>query len=215
MTDFAFRLNRAKSYESALVQVLNQNGFVTALNGTEHTHPEFANQLRNSEDPTSLFIRFQPDGVAHIGNTPRTFYFEVKSSRTIEKMAYDQYIKLNSLGNVVVIFFGFISDNRIQFQWNFIENIRMRSSYAVLNGYRKVNGENQEEIPIIDNWLCPRMLPHYEYEHWKRKNKSSGTPYAVVDFYSLLTVDKFKDLIIDKLSKSTHPCTSVHTNPQP
>lgn len=57
--------------------------------------------------------------------------------------------------------------------------------------------------------LYPRLKPN------PAKIQECGTPYAVVDFYSLLTVDKFKDLIIDKLSKSTHPCTSVHTNPQP
>jgi hypothetical protein len=202
MTDFVFRLDRAKSYEFALVELLNQSGFVTALNGTEHTHPDFANQLRSSEDPTSLFIRFQPDGVACIGNTPRTFYFEVKSSRTIEKMAYDQYMKLASLGNIVVIFFGFKNDNLVEFRWNFIEDIRMRNSYSVLDGYKKVNGENQENIPIIDNWLTPRMLPKESYEQWKQKNKSSGTPYAVVNFSSLLVLSDFKEMIINRLNNS-------------
>lgn len=198
MNDFRVRLNKAQDYESALVEYLNQCGFVTAMNGTEHTHPEFVNQLRTSEDPTSLFIRFQPDGVAHIGNIPRSFYFEVKSSATIEKTAYDQYKKMALHGSIVVIFFGKVSKGFITFKWNFIENIKMLNSAHQLDHYKKVS-LNQKDIPIIENWFYPRLMNPSDYEEWKQTYSSSGTPYAAVDFSSLLSIFDFKKTIIDRL----------------
>lgn len=198
MSDFNDRLERAKNYETALIKMLNLSGFVTALNGTEHTHPDFVNKLRNSEDPTSLSIRFQPDGVAYIGNTPRSFYFEAKSSSTIEKNAYDQYINLARNGNIVVLFFG--SDkNEIIFKWIFVEDLKFKNSKYLLKKFKNQNGSKQKDIPIIDNWFYPRKLDDSDYNEWKKKYKASGTPYANIDTSCLLDIDLFKNLMLDKL----------------
>jgi hypothetical protein len=200
MNNFSLRIEKAASYESALIDYFNESGFITALNGTEHTHPDFVNQLRSSEDPTSLFVRFQPDGVAHIGRVPRSFYFEVKASKTIEKNAYDQYMKLASMGSIVVIFFGIKKDGHITFRWNYIESIKFQDSHHVLKDYKNKNGIHQQDIPIVENWLSPRLLPEHEYEQWKLQHRSSGTPYAAVDFRNLIDIKFFKSVILQRLA---------------
>lgn len=204
MSNFARRIEKAVSYESALIDYFNESGFVTAFNGTEHTHPEFVNDLRVSEDTTSMFIRFQPDGVAHIGKVPRSFYFEVKASQTIEKNAYDQYMKLASIGNVVVLFFGIQKDGHITFRWAFVEDIKFQNSERVLECYKQKNSR-QQDIPIKNNWFCPRLLPEDQYNSWKWQHKSSGTPYASVDFYYLKEIKFFKDMILQRLTSELRP----------
>jgi hypothetical protein len=198
MSNFDDRLERAKNYETALINMLNLSGFVTALNGTEHTHPDFVNKLRNSEDPTSLSIRFQPDGVAYIGNTPRSFYFEAKSSSTIEKNAYDQYMNLACNGNIVVLFFG-SSGDEIVFRWVFVEDLKFTNSEYLLKKFKNQKGSKQKYIPIIYNWFYPRKLNDIDYNEWKVKYKASGTPYANIDKSCLLDSDVFKNLMVEKL----------------
>jgi len=198
MNSFNDRLERAKNYEIALIKMLNLSGFVTALNGTEHTHPDFVDKLRHSEDPTSLSIRFQPDGVAYIGNTPRSFYFEAKSSSTIEKNAYDQYINLTRNGNIVVLFFGSVG-NEIKFKWIFVEDLKFTNSENLLKKFKNQKGNKQKDIPIIDNWFYPRKLNDSDYNEWKIEYKGSGTPYANIDKSCLLNCNVFKNLMIEKL----------------
>lgn len=197
---FDKRLERAKSYETALISMLNSSGFVTALNGTEHTHPDFVNQLRNSEDPTSLCIRFQPDGVAYIGNTPRSFYFEAKSSNSIEKNAYDQYMNLSRNGSIVVLFFG-SGNKEVTFKWVFVENLKFANSEYLLKRFKAMHGSKQKDIPIIDNWFHPRKMSICDYEEWKRSYSASGTAYANVEQSCLLELEVFKPLMLEKLSK--------------
>jgi len=198
MNSFNDRLERAKNYEIALIKMLNLSGFVTALNGTEHTHPDFVDKLRHSEDPTSLSIRFQPDGVAYIGNTPRSFYFEAKSSSTIEKNAYDQYINLTRNSNIVVLFFGSVGDE-IKFKWIFVEDLKFTNSENLLKKFKNQKGNKQKDIPIIDNWFYPRKLNDSDYNEWKIEYKGSGTPYANIDKSCLLNCNVFKNLMIEKL----------------
>ena len=87
----------SSAFEKRLFSELESLGFVVAVNGTEHTHPDFVRALHRSADQTSLAIRFQPDAVAHIGNTPRAMYVEAKAAKNIEKTAYEQYMKLHAV----------------------------------------------------------------------------------------------------------------------
>lgn len=186
---FEDRANLSSTYEDKLFESIYSQGFMFAKNGTEHTHPDFVGELHYSSDQTSKAIRFQPDGVACIGNIPRTFYVEAKRSVTLEKDAYEQYTKLHSVGNIVVIFFA-----KYESAWSFIEDIQFEPAEQTVNRYNN-------NLPIIDGWISPRELPIDEYRKWKKKFPlASGTPYKKVDRVCLRKYDDFKYEMINRLS---------------
>jgi len=180
-----------KKFQVELFGKLSAMGFTVALNGTEYTHPEFIAGLRNSEDQTSLAIRFAPDGVACIGKIPRSFYIEAKRGSSIEKNAWIQYGKLVEAGNVLVIVF---CNNENSWYFNFYESVKL------IDG--KISSENIPEYkrwPIDDDgWICPRESASWNEDKLNIKH-ASGTPYKKVDFSSLIPFAEFKNVVIERL----------------
>jgi hypothetical protein len=172
MSYFAVRSRLSNRFAQKLFIEIEKLGFTCALNGTEYTHPTFVNKLRQSTDQTSLAIRFQPDGVACIGDTPKSFYIEAKNSKSIERLAYEQYIKLYQAGNTIVVVFG--KYNR---KWQFIQDIKFINSYQVVAQYPV-----DRRFPIKDGWISPRSK-----SDWKTLDipMASGTDYKEVDPTSL------------------------------
>lgn len=184
-TGFEKRIRIATQFEERLFVKLKSNGFSVAMNGTEHTHPNFVKSLRQSNDQTSLAIRFQPDGVAQIeiGNIPKSFFWEAKSSKSIERTAFEQYQKLSNNGNIIVVIFG-----PFEWRWSFAEEL------PLIDGADSVASfPPDRQFPVKDGWLCPR-------EASRRLGNGSGTPYRYVDGNRLIAWDKFKDLVISRMA---------------
>lgn len=187
---FSVRTGASAEFERCLFDAIGKMGFEVALNGTEHTHPDFVSGLHSSNDQTSLAIRYQPDAVACIGKIPRSFYVEAKAAKNIEKTAYEQYCKLQANGNILVVVF-----EKLGWQWNFIEDIDL------IHGDMTVAPFPPERRFSVDEegWLCPRQCSWWG--QIKSSNlQASGTPYREVDISSLLEWAKFKQGIIDRLA---------------
>lgn len=146
-SSFAARRSAARAFETQLFAALAAWDFTVAQNGTEHTHPAFVQALRASYDPTSLALRFQPDGVGAWGTPPRTFYIEAKSAQTIEREAYQQYLRLHAAGNLLVIVFGAWQPWR----WCFIEELPLISGSETVQRFAPA-----QRFPVdAEGWLCP------------------------------------------------------------
>ena len=196
------------NFERQLFDQLAKMGFHVAQNGTEHTHPAFVDKLKQSTDQTSLAIRYQPDGVASIGSIPQSFYIEAKTTsepgkaHTIEKNAWEQYWRLRTIGNIVVIAFGEFLDRgewdqedyNFVWRWNFLEKIKFRPSAEVVGRFPA-----DKQFPIIDGWICPRGSEREAELRASGNHNSSGTPYKEVVTESLLSWDTFKQLIVKRL----------------
>ena len=174
MMGFQKRIQNSTKFEKELFQKLEEMGFYVALNGTEHTHPTFADKLRQSNDPTSLSIRFQPDGVICTNGQTKSAYVEVKASENIEKTAYEQYMKLHNNENIVLIVF-----EKFKYAWNFIQHIDLIDGNITVKPFPPT-----KRFPVDKNgWICPRKA-----KHWNNVsgNNASGTPYKAVNQQSLL-----------------------------
>ena len=194
------------NFEQQLFDRLAEMGFHTAQNGTEHTHPAFVDKLKQSADQTSLAIRYQPDGVASLGEIPHSFYIEAKTTsepgkaHTIEKNAWEQYWRLHITGNIVVIAFGEFLDRGNEktynfiWRWNFLESIKLRPSIEVVEKF-----PTDQRFPIIDGWIWPRGSRREAELRASGGCNGSGTPYREVATESLLPWDTFRQSIIEKL----------------
>jgi len=181
---FKDRIEAARIFENELFYEMNNLGFEVAKNGAEHTCQEFTKFIMPSSDQTSLAIRFAPDGVAAIGKTPRSFYVEAKYASNIEKTAYEQYMKLASVGNIVVLVFGGYGD----WMWQVIERVTLIDGDETVSSFP----ENMR-YPVIDGWITPRKADDEHYKERKHNNGGfSGTPYREVYYSSLLDWRIFK-----------------------
>jgi hypothetical protein len=187
---FQYRIERANKFETELFQRLQEMGFGVARNGTEHTHPDFVNLLRQSSDQTSLAIRFQPDGVACIGRIPRSFYVEAKAGKNIEKTAWEQYQKLVNAGNIVVVVFG-----DLERRWQFADGLGLINGNATVEAF-----PSNKRFPVIDGWITPRGSGRWEQLRPGIVG-ASGTPYRQVDVTSLFEWGIFKSAIIRRLER--------------
>jgi len=168
------RIKMGDKFAADVFSELESMGFTVARNGTEHTHPEFIQRLRQSDDTTSLAIRYAPDGVAGIGDPLVTAYIEAKNSWAIEKNAYQNYIRLAINGCIVIVIFN-IDDRWL---WCDINELCLR---PVL----------RSKWPIDeDGWICPRNDP--DYENKRKTLKGSGTPFLPIDTASLREWDTFE-----------------------
>ena len=202
--DIPWRMRVSANLEKQLFARLKAMGFMVAQNGTEHTYPTFVEQLKQSTDQTSLAIRFQPDGVASLGNIPRSFYVEAKATQepdkphTIEKTAWEQYWKLHANGNIMAIVFGqFVSRGddityNFVWRWNFLEGICLIPGEETVKPY-------SSSFPVKDGWICPRGSKREAELKAGGNYDCSGTPYGVVDMKSLLDWDCFKTLVMERL----------------
>ncbi|MFN7117293.1 MAG: hypothetical protein ACK4TA_10875 [Saprospiraceae bacterium] len=186
MKSFQERKMYSITYETEILKTVEELGFNVAKNGTEHTHSDFVSLLRRSTDQTSLSIRYQPDAVCniHYFNEIRSFYLEIKNSKFIEKLAYEQYMKLYNNGNIVVIVF----ENR---DWTFVENLKLISGQVYVSKY-------SNPYPVDeDDWICPRCSPD---SNWvTTSTNGSGTSYRYVNENTLYDFSYFKFKIIDRL----------------
>lgn len=187
---FKDRAQRSSKFENDLFDAVEKMGFAVARNGTEHTYPEFVNALHKSTDQTSLAIRFQPDGVAQIGQIPRSFYIEAKAAVTIEKTAWEQYWKLHESGNVVVIVFG-----KLKWQWNLLENIALVAATETVGRFPL-----SRRFPIVDGWITPRGSQRWTNVR-QSNQQASGTPYREVDVTSLQEWKLFKLQLVKRLNE--------------
>lgn len=189
MSGFDKRTIKGSSFEEIVAEELELLGFHVARNGSEHTLHKFVDLLRDSKDPTSLAIRFQPDGVACIGKIPRSFYWEAKNGETIEKTAWEQYIKYHKAGSVMVLIIGPGSD----IHWNFIENIRLIPGEKTISSFPP-----RFRLPVKDGWITPRGS-----ERWNQIREENpqacGTPYRKIDFTSLFRWKEFRHRILERL----------------
>lgn len=193
------RLGKSIPFEEAVADKLVQLGFHVARNGTEHTFPEFTKLLRRSEDSTSLAIRFQPDGVACIGDIPRSFYWEAKASNHIEKTAWEQYMNCHEVGNVLIIIFEYSSEWR----WNFIEDIQLIPASETVGRFPPCR-----RFPVVDGWITPRGSARWN-EIKSRNPQASGTPYREVDMTSLLSWAEFKSKTVKRLALNDHQTRTI------
>lgn len=182
---FKDRIEKASAFEKLLFETIESLGFVVAINGTEHTHPMFTSGLRKSTDQTSLAIRFQPDGVAHIGTIPRSFYVEAKASTAIERAAYEQYKKLSDAGSIVVVVFG-----KLSWKWCFVDEMPIEDGNDTVAPFP----ENLR-FPVKDGWLYPRKSNH-------GTGRGSNTPYKNIIESDLRKWDTFKSAILNRLKRS-------------
>ena len=195
MSGFDNRTGKALPFEDALTKDLEGQGFCVARNGTEHTFPEFTGQLRRSNDSTSLAIRFQPDGVACIGRIPRSFYWEAKASRKIEKTAYEQYMAIHRMGGVLVVVFQWDTGD---WRWNFIEDVRLIPGSDTVSKFPP-----DRRFPVVNEWITPRGSQRWEIVK-SNSSQASGTPYREVNEASLLKWNAFKPAIVERLSIATN-----------
>jgi len=185
---FSGRLEKASRFERELFGEIERLGFCVAMNGTEHTYPEFVEKLRQSTDQTSLAIRFQPDAVASINRIPRSFFVEAKAAHTMERLAWEQYWRLYCNGNVLVLVF-----EDFNWAWNFIEEINLITGEETVSSFPP-----EKRFPVIDGWITPRGSRRWRQLRGKIK-RASFTPYREVDGSSLRLWGEFRDMIIDRL----------------
>jgi hypothetical protein len=186
------RTAASTAFEQHLFAEIQNLGFGVALNGTEHTHPDFVSRLHGSIDQTSLAIRYQPDAVACIGKIPRSFYVEAKAAKNIEKTAYKQYRKLQNSGNILVVVF-----EKLDWRWNFVEDVQLIDGNITVSSF-----PISRRFPVDDEgWLCPRQC-HWWHRIKARNPQASGTPYREVNQASLLEWAEFKRLIIERLTEA-------------
>jgi len=205
---WSWRILVSTNFERQLFDRLAEMGFHVAQNGTEHTHPAFVDKLKQSTDQTSLAIRYQPDGVASLGEIPRSFYIEAKTTsepgktHTIEKNAWEQYWRLQITGNIVVIAFGEFLDRgkwdqenyNFVWRWNFLENVRLVSAIETVSRFPV-----EDRFPVVDGWIHPRGSKREAELRAAGNYNGSRTPYREVVTESLLPWDTFRQSIIEKL----------------
>ncbi len=169
MNAFEKRLQPGIQAEQEAIEMIKAVAGVdaVALNGTEHTHPEFVNMLRSNNSGQSLFIRYAPDGVLLKHGT--VVHFDVKASKTIEKNAYNTYLKYQNAGCRVVLMVK--HDGR----W-FVQDIE---KLKLIDGNATV-AEFPNPFPVdAEGWICPR------YSGRTLISKMSGTPYRYIDMNSM------------------------------
>ena len=184
------RIAAGEQFLEEVIQDLTEWGFSVAVNGTEHTHIGFIEKLRRSTDPTSLFIRFEPDCVVCASSAPMippiSWYLEVKASikLTIEKTAYEQYMKRVMLDQVVAIVFK----GNQQKLWNLIQELKFIPSTEIINRFSL-----EKRFPVIDGWICPRESTAWRNTIRWNNLQASGTPYKHIDPKSLLPWHDFRN----------------------
>ena len=183
--DFHARSELGEKFSKQIFNDLEMWGFNVALNGTEHTNPYFVGGLKSSEDKTSLMIRFQPDGVASIGNIPRSVYVEAKRSKFIEKNAYDSYMDLHKIGGIVFVVFGIYDKDNKSLEIKFIDIQKLKFIPALTNS----------KWPVIDGWISPRSHNNWHLE--KQTFTGSGTPFLQIDQICLIQWSQFKKYAIE------------------
>jgi hypothetical protein len=181
--DFSGRNASGKEFQDKIFDDLRDWGFFVALNGTEHTHPDFVKLLHSSTDKTSLMIRYAPDGAICIGSIKRSAYVEAKNSRYIERDAYENYMRLSNDGAIVYVVFG-LGD---------------QTKFCLVQDLGFMSPPPYNKWPIIDTWMCPRLHPNWD--EIRRKFPGSGTPYKEIKQKPLIDWNNFKQHALNSMTK--------------
>jgi len=179
-TDFQKRLDVAKEFEDELLAYLQGHPTVATaiVNGTEHTHPEFVELLRNNDREASRFIRFAPDGVMLL-TAGDVIHYDAKAAKTIEKDAYGTYMDYVRCGCRVLLFVKY--DNTVYCQD--VDKLRLIDGNDTVAPFKP-----ERRFPVDDDgWICPRQSSGYSRRNYG--SNMSGTPYREIDFTSMKTVD--------------------------
>lgn len=181
---FKERLAKAQQFEQEVEQYCCILAQAVAKNGSEHTHPDFVNLIRNYNDPGAKLVRFEPDGIFLSNN--KVWHWEAKRAKSIEKDAYNTYLAYENLGCSVLIFFKHPNGNKVF--WNYISNIGFLDSVKVISKYTKY-----VQPPIDDfGWIYPRLSSYFV-------NFGSGTPYKEINFDTLKEIPNFYETIKNNL----------------
>ena len=178
-SNFDIRVEPGVEFERELFKELNAHKDVTAiaLNGTEHTHPDFVEIIRHNESDAAKFVRYAPDGVMEC-KSKRVIHFDAKAAKSIEKDAYNVYMKYHRTGCTVIIFVKHPATGMRY--WQYVQNIQLLDSTIVVSQYPE-----HRRFPIDDDgWIAPRLKRGF-----KSTKKYSGTPFKYFDFDSFKTMD--------------------------
>jgi len=171
---FETRISMATKFELEVEQYCRRVSVMAAKNGTEHTHPDFVNNIRTNNAETAKLIRYAPDGIL-LTNEQDVYHWEAKCSDKIEKDAYKTYIKYTQIGHRVLLF----CKSRGIVYCNFVENI------ALVDGAETVKKYPQSmRHPVKNKWIYPR-LGH------GNSGTGSGTPYREIELSSLKIIKNF------------------------
>lgn len=170
MGGFAQRLAAGQEFESDLVAKLTERGNQCAMNGTEHTHPDFVGRLRSDDSEAAKFIRYAPDGVM-ITKSGEVIHYDAKDARAIEKDAYETYLKYRQSGCRVVVFVK----NGGAIYYQDVDKIRFLDSHSYVATFPE-----RMRLPVVDGWITPRAS-----RNQFKRSRMSGTPFKYIDFSSM------------------------------
>ncbi len=162
---FNGRLKIGEIFENEIEAYFLDKKVISAKNGTEHTHPDFVNSLRNNKTDGAKMIRFEPDGIASIKND--VICWEAKCGKHLERDAYETYMKYNSIGKRIIMFLKIGEEVK----WQYVDKISFIDSYEIVNKFP------DNPHPVKDGWIYPRLGNNI--------GGGSGTPYREVDILSL------------------------------
>lgn len=171
---FNERIETGQAFEADVEDYCNKNAVMVAKNGTEHTHPEFVENIRSNKAKTSKLIRYAPDGIL-LNKEGDVYHWEAKCSDKIEKDAYETYMKYTGMGHKVLLF----CKHGNQVCCGLIENIRLIDGNDTVNEFPP-----ERRHPVEDKWIYPRR-------GHGNAGIGSGTPYRVIDISSLKIIKYF------------------------
>lgn len=174
---FNDRLNRSVPFEETIYQMFVESPDIVGVirNGTEHTHAEFMEHLRGDSSPAAKFVRYAPDGVFKT-IAAETIHYDAKHAKSIEKDAYEAYMKYRAAGCRVVLIVR--CDDATY--WQDVEHLRL------INGHETVKQFPTHRRYPVDNdgWITPRRKNGFN-----PNGQMSGTPYREIDFSSMNRLD--------------------------
>ena len=142
-----------------------------AANGTEHTHPEFAAQLRRLNSEAAKFVRYAPDGVMLTWDQ-EVIHYDAKAAKSIERNAYQVYMAYRKSGCRVILFVKYGG----QAYWQDIEHV------GLIDGRETVRHFPEERRFPVDEegWVMPRAKPGF-----RSSALMSGTTYREIDLATM------------------------------
>jgi len=103
-------------------------------------------------------------------------HYDAKASVSIERDAYETYMKYRNTGYQIVVFVRPPVESTIFWQW--IEKIRYLDSHIEVSKHRR-------QFPVDeDGWIMPR-----KHRRWNSGSHMSGTPFKYFDFSSFNRLD--------------------------
>ena len=189
MSNFKDRKTKGDAYSLSILERLNAvPGVFAVINGLEHTHTNFHSYLKNykTEDFTTIFSRYQPDGIATNISLEKTIIFEVKSSTSVEKNAFIVYNKWFEIGCRLFL----IIRRKIVVESLFSEYCIPIEKIKLISGKKSVEGYTNSYPVDKDDWIAPRLWndtnsEFYNLQKWEeylKNRKGSGTPFRYFDF---------------------------------